>query len=67
MRCLSCNVILSDRESTRKGVHTGEYLDLCDDCIATIPDFEYTENPLTSNNVPREEHPPEEDGLDEGI
>lgn len=31
MRCLACNVRLSDSESTRK-YSTGEYIDLCDRC-----------------------------------
>lgn len=54
MRCLSCNVVLSDREATRKGSVTGEFLDLCDDCLSTIPDFEYIENPSLSNLKPEE-------------
>lgn len=49
MRCLSCNVILTDRESSRKGTFSGEYLDLCDRCIRTIPDLEYVENPSLSD------------------
>lgn len=40
MRCLSCDCLLSDKEATRKGTHTGEYLDLCDDCLSTT-DIEY--------------------------
>ena len=38
MRCLSCNVILTDFESTRKSAVTEEYLDLCNDCYGTIRD-----------------------------
>lgn len=34
MRCLSCNCNLNDRESTRKSLNTGEYLDLCDSCLS---------------------------------
>ena len=49
MRCLSCNANLTDREATRKGVFTGDYIDLCERCISTIPDFEYVENPLASD------------------
>lgn len=43
-RCLACDKNLSDRESTRKGVNTGEYLDLCDNCFSTVADdFPYLE------------------------
>lgn len=33
IRCVSCNVALSDFESTRKGALSGTYLDLCNGCI----------------------------------
>ena len=33
MRCCSCNVALTDFESTRKGALSGDYLDLCNGCI----------------------------------
>lgn len=33
MRCCSCNVALTDFESTRKGALSGQYLDLCNGCI----------------------------------
>lgn len=36
MRCLSCNVVLSDFEATRKSVLTGEYTDLCNHCFSTV-------------------------------
>lgn len=54
MKCLSCDCILTDRESSRKGIFSGEYLDLCDDCLITIPDLEYEENPALSNKRPTE-------------
>jgi hypothetical protein len=38
MRCLSCNTVLTDFESTRKGLNTNEYLDLCNSCFYTIRD-----------------------------
>jgi hypothetical protein len=38
MRCLACNVELSDFESTRKSFTTGEYIDLCNECFKTIKD-----------------------------
>lgn len=49
MKCLSCDRILTDRESSRKGVHSKDYVDLCDRCLLTIPDFEYVENPSLSD------------------
>jgi hypothetical protein len=36
MRCYCCDKILSDFESTRKSVNTGEYLDMCNKCYSTI-------------------------------
>lgn len=36
MHCLACDCLLSDRESTRQHLITGEYLDLCDDCLASV-------------------------------
>jgi hypothetical protein len=38
MRCVSCNCVLTDFEATRKGVNTGEYIDMCNRCFATIAD-----------------------------
>jgi hypothetical protein len=40
MRCLSCNVILTDDEATLRYRESKEFVDLCLDCISTIPDFE---------------------------
>jgi hypothetical protein len=37
MRCLACNVELSDYESTRKDLH-GDYIDMCNHCYGTIKD-----------------------------
>ena len=36
MRCLSCDVILTDREATRRVQSTGEFLDFCDSCYESI-------------------------------
>ncbi len=36
MRCYCCDKSLSDFESTRKSVTTGDYLDMCNKCYATI-------------------------------
>lgn len=38
MRCIACNNPLGSRESTRKGLFSGEYIDLCDNCYGTIED-----------------------------
>ena len=44
MRCICCDKNLSDREATRKGVNTGDYLDMCDNCFSTVADeFPYIE------------------------
>ena len=42
MRCLSCDKILNDYESTRKSAVTGEYYDLCNHCFGTIKDQVYS-------------------------
>lgn len=42
MRCLSCDKILNDYESTRKSTVTGDYIDLCNHCYSTIKDQIYT-------------------------
>lgn len=49
MKCLSCDCFLTDREASRKGSSSGQYLDLCDRCLSTIPDLEYVENPSLSD------------------
>ena len=36
MRCLACNALMSDFESTRKSVVTEQYIDLCNNCYYTI-------------------------------
>lgn len=38
MRCVACDVELTDFESTRKSVTTGEYVDLCNACYKHIKD-----------------------------
>jgi len=60
MRCYCCDKILSDFESTRKSVTTGDYLDMCNKCYATIKDelhseerydlFDGDEDALEDNN-----------------
>jgi|TARA_R110002153_G_scaffold87801_4_gene216776 NAD-dependent SIR2 family protein deacetylase len=36
MRCIACDKLLSDYESTRKSEATGEFVDLCNYCYSTI-------------------------------
>lgn len=38
MRCLSCDCLLSDFESTRKSRTTNDYIDLCNNCFEDIKD-----------------------------
>ena len=38
MRCYCCDKALSDFESTRKSVTSGEYLDMCNKCYSTVRD-----------------------------
>jgi hypothetical protein len=39
MRCLSCNVALTDFEATRKSVLTNEYTDLCNNCFSSVSEY----------------------------
>lgn len=39
MRCIDCDVELTDFEATRKRVDNGEYIDLCNNCFSPISDF----------------------------
>jgi len=38
MRCLSCNNNLTDYEATRKSAFSGQYIDLCNHCFASVND-----------------------------
>ena len=38
MRCLSCDKNLTDFEATRKSVFSGEFIDLCNRCFASVSD-----------------------------
>jgi hypothetical protein len=40
MRCISCNDLLSDYETTRKYRSTGVYLDLCVSCGSYVSEIE---------------------------
>lgn len=39
MRCVCCDKNLNDYESTRKHAITGEYLDICNFCLAEIEEI----------------------------
>lgn len=36
MRCRSCDEALTDYETTRKSLFTGEYINFCNDCFSSI-------------------------------
>lgn len=36
MRCQDCNCNLTDEESTRKDETTGEYMDICNQCLSNF-------------------------------
>lgn len=38
MHCVACDAMLTDLETSRRSVITGEYIDLCDDCYFEIED-----------------------------
>lgn len=45
MRCIACDKRLSGRESSFRGLLSGEYLDTCKECL-DLARIQYTENPL---------------------
>jgi hypothetical protein len=62
MRCLSCNKILSDFESTRKSALTGEYLDMCNHCFSEIA---YDVDTIVREDLREDETLDEDDDFDE--
>ena len=58
MRCLACDCSLNDKETSRRGLFTGDYLDLCDRCFATIKDD------VAATTNPAFDEPVEDDGDD---
>lgn len=62
MRCLSCNKILSDFESTRKSANTGEYLDLCNTCFS---DIQYDVDAIVREDLREDEQVSEDDDFDD--
>ena len=57
MRCQCCDRLLNDFESTRKSKTTGDYLDMCNSCIASVADQLETLDraDLPEGDVPDEE------------
>lgn len=53
MRCLSCNKILTDYEATRKGKHSGEYIELCSHCFSNsmLVDIQIIDKPELYEDV----------------
>lgn len=50
MRCKACDTLLTDYESTRKSIQTGEFLDLCNHCYTYIKEDVYViDNPDNLN------------------
>ena len=47
MKCISCDVILSNDEATTKSPITDDYLDMCNACLDSIV---RAENPISSSN-----------------
>ena len=56
MRCLSCNKILNDVEATRRGVNSGEFLDLCSACFKDT-DIEYYDSTTLHESEDVLDHP----------
>lgn len=54
MRCVCCNKILSDLESTRKHANTGDYLDMCNKCLSFCPDIPTLERTDLKNSESEE-------------
>jgi hypothetical protein len=66
VRCIACDVRLGSRESTRKGLHTGEFLDLCDRCYDPIKDVvPTTDNPYHSGQIDKNDVEKEDLGEDD--
>lgn len=39
MRCIDCDVELTDFEATRRDQRTNQFLDLCNECFRPVADF----------------------------
>ena len=53
MKCLSCDVILNDYESTKKYASTGDYIDLFGACFASsdVPLLDTLDRPDLSSFI----------------
>lgn len=38
MRCVACDKLLSDYETSLRSLTTDEYMDMCEECLDTISD-----------------------------
>lgn len=38
MRCICCNIELTDAEATRRNAITNEFMDMCDECLNVAPE-----------------------------
>ena len=53
MHCRACDCFLTDKEASKRSATTGEYLDLCDDCLSEcVSDELVIENPNASEHKP---------------
>lgn len=64
MKCQCCDKMLSDYEATRKNAETGQYLDLCQDCLDDV--MEQTPIAVKDNPALLRKHNSDEDFYDEG-
>ena len=57
MKCCCCDRLLNDFEATRKSKTTGEYLDMCNGCVASVNDQLETidREDLAEGDIPDEE------------
>jgi len=52
MHCRACDCLLTDKESSMKSSSTGEYFDMCIDCLAEVPaELKITLNPFASDHI----------------
>jgi hypothetical protein len=58
MHCIACDALLSDYESSLKDSH-GKYVDMCIDCLKTIPEVEVSGNDSLNHYI--EDFYPEND------
>ena len=43
MRCKACNVELTDYEATLRCANTGDFMDICLDCLTAAGDVNYND------------------------